>query len=101
MKSIEVVDRAAVVGNPAHRLKTRFPTSMRLTAGMPLYAREFEPERIDRMFETFRSWSIGQRAYSMDWVEAWFAWVDRQVEYDTERHHKEYWLAYFERRAGA
>lgn len=78
----EEVDGAAVVGNPSRKLKTRFPTAMRLSKEMSAYARSaaFEPEKICRMFEAFGLWNLAMRSYSEDWSEVWFKWVDREVD---------------------
>jgi hypothetical protein len=76
------VDAAGVVGNPESDrwLKTRFPTSLKLTPEMKAYAREagFEPDRIHRMFGMFRDWNLAKgTTYSSDWTMVWFNWVDR------------------------
>ncbi len=60
---------------------------------------DFEPEKIQRMFEQFRDFNISQRTYSTDWPEVWFAWSDREADIVNERYNRERRRAYFERRA--
>lgn len=88
--SFERVDGAAVVGDPIRRFKTRF-TATRLDKEMKAYALAagFEPFKIQRMFESFGYYHIAKRSFSADWRQAWFNWVDREVDIVMERHHRE------------
>lgn len=96
-----MVDGAAVVGSPGRRLKTRFPSGMRPTREMKAYAlaAAFEPKHIQNIFETFRSWNLARGTYSTDWEKVWCNWVDRQVDIETEDHHRWRARAYLERMA--
>ena len=107
-KSIELarVDRAAGVGNPNRQsrpLKTRFPTSMRLSRDLKAYAvaAGYEPEKIQRMFETFGYHNLAIGSYSRDWTAVWLNWVDREVDIMNERHDRDRRRAYYERRWAA
>jgi hypothetical protein len=84
------VDGAAVVGHDRKRFKTRFPTSMRLSKEARAYALAtgFEPAKVDRMFESFRSYNVAKLSYSLDWDAAWFNWADREVDIHNEAHNK-------------
>jgi len=64
---------------------------MRLTKEMRAYATEcgFEPEKIGNMFEQFRQWHIAIRAYSADWEDAWYGWVNREVDIYNEWHEQQ------------
>jgi hypothetical protein len=83
------VDGAAIVGSPSRRLKTRFPTAMRLSKEMWTFALKagFEREKIERMFESFQFYNIAMRSYSADWGAVWYRWVDREVDIVTEDAH--------------
>jgi hypothetical protein len=76
------VDAAGIVGHDRNRFKTRYPTSMRLSKNARQYALDamFEPAKVDDMFESFGLWNIAKGSYSLDWNEAWFKWVDREVD---------------------
>jgi hypothetical protein len=90
-KQFMVVDGEAIVGNPEsdRRLKTRFPTSMRLTKEMKAYAIEAcLMGDVELTFEIFTSWNLSMRTYSSDWNRAWRNWVDRQVDIDAERRNR-------------
>jgi hypothetical protein len=95
------VEGAALVGSLTRRFKTRFPTSLRITKEMKAYALAacFKPDKIERMFEMFRNFNLGERSYSADWDQVWFNWVDREVDLANERYERERRRAYFERRA--
>lgn len=93
-----VVDAAGVGGHDTHRLKTRFPTAMRLNRQMMAIAveRGFDLRATGNMWEHFRNWNVAMRSYSADWCQAWENWLDRQVTMDTEEHHRRRtraWLA--------
>jgi hypothetical protein len=94
-------DGAAVVGNPEsdRQLKTRFPTTMKLSKAMIAWAREagFEPEKIGRMWQMFRDHKFAQRTYSADWEDFWYGWVNREVDIYNAWHERE--RAWLERRA--
>jgi hypothetical protein len=103
-KSIRiVVDGAAVGGNPdsMRRLKTRFPTAMRLNTEQLAYAQAagFTPPQITTAFELFRDHNLAGRNYSADWGADWFAWIDRRVDIINEQIDRQRRQAYFERRA--
>ena len=98
------VDGEAIVGNSSRQpFKTRFPTAMRMDKGMAHYglSAAFERREVINMFETFRNWNVAMGSYSLDWRQAWFTWVDRQVEYDTERYDRERRQAYYTREVQA
>jgi hypothetical protein len=80
----------AVAGNDRQRFKTRFPTSMRLSKAAKAYALAagFDAAKIELMFESLRDHSLAIGAYSRDWGAVWFKWVDREVDFSTERYHR-------------
>jgi hypothetical protein len=73
---------------------------MRLSKEARAYAlaARFEPEKVDLLFEIFRSWNLAKRTYSNDWNSVWLNWVDREVDIANEQHDRDRRRAYFESR---
>ena len=51
-------------------------------------AANFEPEKVERMFEMFRDYNLARRTYALDSDAVWYNWVDREVGIVTEDAHR-------------
>jgi hypothetical protein len=101
-----VDEDAVLVGNSIRlrrSFRTRYPTAMRLNKAMRTFAIEagFTPDQTNLMFEIFREHNIAQRTYSIDWTDAWFNWVEREVEIVNDHYERQRRWAYYAREVWA